>query len=155
MYVRQLGWLHATPEGSKKTRLATFKSADENHPSLRLPEIEQEHAAGYLIGLLHEAGLMSSNGMGPVPLSWSEIESWIRCTELDLSLWERLTIKNLSEEYVGELSQATAKDRPAPFRHVEDEEEIDRSAVENKILSVLRGFNRKRAEDDNESKELT
>lgn len=74
--------------------------------------------------------------------------------ELDLSLWERLTIKGLSEEYVGELSQAAAKNRPAPFRYAEDEEEIDRNAVENKILSVLRGFNRQPAEDDNESKEL-
>ena len=135
MYVRHLAWLHATPEGSKKSRLAHFKQVDEDHPFLELPDIQNEHAAGYVIGLLHEAGLMSSNGMGPVPLSWLELESWMRCTGQELPLWERLVVKTLSEEYVSELVQAKDKNRPAPFTPAP--EEIDRKEVSNRIFSIL------------------
>lgn len=135
MYVRHLAWLHATPDGSKKSRLAAYKELDADHPLLALPDIHSEHAASYVIGLLHEAGLMSSNGMGPVPLSWVEIESWIRCTGNNLPLWEKLTIKTLSEEYVSELVQAKDKTRPAPYTKAPDG--VDREAVSNKIFSIL------------------
>jgi hypothetical protein len=108
-----------------------------------MPDIETEHAAGYLLGLLQEAGLMSSGGMGPVPISWVEIDAWLRVTERELSMWERTTIKRLSEEYVSELVQATKADRPAPYIHEEDLDNIDRERVQTKILSVLSKFIRK------------
>lgn len=75
--------------------------------------------------------------MGPLALSWVDIESWIRCTELDISNWEKLTIKSLSEEYVTELVAARDKNRPAPYSP-EPEEEIDREAIQDKILRILR-----------------
>lgn len=127
---------------SKKTRLEAFRSQDENHPLLSLPDIETEHAAGYLIGLLHEAGLMSSNGMGPVPISWQEIDSWMSVTEAEISVWERMMIKTLSDEYVSELVQATAPNRPAPYNQIQVDEDINRETVVNKFegwLSRLKG----------------
>ena len=117
---------------------------DEDHQSLVLPDIQSEHAAGHVIGLLQEAGLMSSNGMGPVPLSWLEIESWMRCTEVEIPLWEKLTIKTLSEEYVSELVQAKDKTRPPPYAQVQLD--IDRKAVANKILSI---FSRRMRKQEN------
>jgi hypothetical protein len=86
---------------------------------------------------------MSSGGMGPVPISWVEIDAWLRVTERELSMWERTTIKRLSEEYVSELVQATKADRPAPYIHEEDLDNIDRERVQTKILSVLSKFIRK------------
>lgn len=133
--MRHLAWLHATPEGAKKSRLASFKEADAEHPSLELPDIEGDHNATYVVGLLHEAGLMSTNGMGPVPLSWLEIEAWMRMTCRDLPLWERLTIRELSEEYVSGLVTAKDKNCPAPFAPAR--EDVDREAVQNKIMSIL------------------
>lgn len=133
--------------------MTSFKASDEDHPSLKMPDIETDYAASYLVGLLQEAGLMSSNGMGPVPLSWVDIDAWLRVTEYKLSMWEKLTIKKLSEDYVGELVQASDKQRPAPFLKVE--EEIDRDAVEQKILSVVALFRKKAPEAPMEAKELT
>lgn len=118
-----------------------------------MPDIENEHAAGYLIGLLQEAGLMSSTGMGPVPISWQEIEAWMRTTQTDLTVWERLMVKTLSEEYVSELLCATAKDRSAPYLAVVETEDVDRPAVASKILSALRSF--RRNADDNKEVEGT
>lgn len=137
-----MAWLHATPEGTKKTRYAALKVLNENHPAFEMPDIETEHAAGYLIAMLQEAGLMSSNGMGPVPLSWQEIDSWIRVSGRVLPMWERLMVKTLSEDYVSELMQATARDRAQPYTAVpeQEEEQIDRPAVADKILSILSKF---------------
>jgi len=149
LYVSHLGWLHAIPEGGKKSRLATFKAVDEEHPSLKLPDIE-EHSAGYIIGLLYEAGLMSTSGMGPVPLSWVEIEHWLRCTDRELSLWEKLMVKQLSDEYVNELSLATDRLRPAPYSHVVVDE-IDRDAVASKIMAIFGGL--KKAPPSEEQKD--
>lgn len=119
-----------------------FKEIDENHPSLALPDIETEHAAGYLFEYLWEAGLMSSNGMGPVSLSWLEIDAWCNRTGATPSTWELLTIKALSEAYVAELNKASEKDRPAPYTPVVEVEEVDREVVQNKISSVLSRFTR-------------
>lgn len=133
-------------DGRKKSRLATFKELDENHPMLELPDIETEHSAGYLIGLLHEAGLMSSNGMGPVPLSWVDIESWISCTEYDLPIWVKLKVRGLSEDYVHELMEAKDKNRPAPYvRVVKDEEDlvVQRAQVQDKLLDFVSRFRRR------------
>lgn len=134
-----MAWLHAVPEGSKKSRLTFFKEQDENSSFLEFPEVD---GAEYLIALLQEAGLMLTNGMAVVPLSWQEIESWLRTTKLDLSIWEKLVIREMSEAYVVELSKATGKDAAAPYTAVV--EEIDRPAVAQKLLSVLRGFKRKK-----------
>lgn len=96
---------------------------------------------------------MSSTGMGPVPISWSELNGWLQCTETDLSLWERRMIKSMSEEYVQELLQATAKDRPAPYQVVT--ENVDREAVQSNLLSILRRAGKREEPSDNEvEKEL-
>jgi hypothetical protein len=141
--MRHLGWLHATPEGSKVSRLKSYKALDENSSFLKLPKIE---GAEYLVSLLHEAGLCSATGMGIFPLPWQEIESWLEVTGLELSTWEKLMIKEMSEAYVGEYNQASAKDRPAPYTYVE--ETIDREAVANKLKSVFRSMKRKKEPKD-------
>jgi hypothetical protein len=140
--VRHLAYLHAVPEGSKKSRLGAFLESSEGGESsfIKFPDID---GAEYLIALFHEAGPMIPTGMGPVPLTWQEIDSWLRCTNLSLSNWEKITIKELSEAYVSELNKATAKDASSPFVPPIEPDEIDRTAVSDKIGSILRGFKRK------------
>lgn len=153
MYVRHLAWLHATPEKSKESRLKRFKGLDENDSRLSLPDIETEYAATYVVELLHEAGLMLHSGMGPVPLSWSEIQNWLTATGRELPLWEKLTIKRLSEEYVAELSMSHARDREQPYVKPTDTEgeelQHQRDVVQNKFLALL--SNRKSNRDKEES----
>lgn len=110
----------------------------DKHPGLALPDLS-ESKAEHVVGLLFECGLMSSNGMGPVPLSWQEIEAFLRVTEKDyLPLWEKQMIKSLSEAYVSEYVRASEHGRPDPF--VQAPEKIDREAVSNSILSTLRSI---------------
>lgn len=137
--MRHLAWLNAAPEGSKKSRLASYKEVDENSQFLNMPELS---GADYIITLLFEAGLMSSSGMGPLPLSWQEIESWLTTTERQLCLWERVIVKELSEVYVNEYIQASDKNRPAPYLHV-DVTQIDRAAVVDKLKNALSAFKKK------------
>lgn len=139
--MRHLAWLNASPEGSKKSRLEAFKARGDDSSFLEFPKIE---GAEYMVALFQEAGVMQSNGMGVIPLTWQEIESWLRTTELDLSVWEKLTIREMSEAYVAEFTKASAKDAPAPFVPIVEPEQIDRAAVSNKIADVLRGFKRKK-----------
>lgn len=139
-----MAWLHATPEGSKKSRLTSLKELDEDSSFLKLPKIE---GAEYLVALLFEAGLLESTGMGATALSWSEIESWLRCTSLELSNWEKLMIKTMSDVYVSEYNQSSAKDRAAPYIYV-DEVQVKRDEVANKLLNVLRSFKRTSVEPE-------
>lgn len=124
------------PEGSKNSRYKSYADLDENSSFLQLPEID---GAEYLIDLLREAGMFLSTGMGAVCLTWQEIHDWLEVTERKLTVWEKLTIKTLSEAYTNEFNQASAKDRPAPFIFI-DEEARTRTTVANKLLSVLRSF---------------
>ena len=124
--------------GFQKSRLVSFTETDPDSSFLQLPDLD---GAEYLVAHFREAGLMSSQGMGVIPLSWQEIESWLRVTELQLSVWEKLTIREMSEAYVGEFNKASAKDAAAPYLPIV--EQVDRAAVSDKVGSVLRGFKRK------------
>jgi hypothetical protein len=137
--MRHLAWLQATPEGATNSRLKSFAALDENSSFLEMPNVD---GADYLISLLNEAGLFESNGMGAVPLSWTELHSWLRCTELSLSNWEILSLKQMSEAYVGELNQADKKDRPAPYTPEIEEDTLDRVAVAKRLRNALQSFKR-------------
>lgn len=135
-YVRKLAWLSAKPDGSKKTRREQFTELNENHSSLSLPDLSESHA-GYIIVLLHECGLMSSNGMGPCPLSWTEIHNWLSVTKRDLPTFEINLIKHLSNEYVSEYYLASDINRPDPHKSVDYKSPDRRKAVSDSIRAVM------------------
>jgi hypothetical protein len=89
---------------------------------------------------LYEAGLAGSNGMGIVSLTWTEISKWLECTDLNLTTWERLTIKAMSDAYVGEYSQASSKTRAAPYIHIDEDIVASRVKVANKLKNAFRSF---------------
>lgn len=89
---------------------------------------------------------MQSTGMGIGALSWSEIESWLRVTQMDLSTWEKLTIKTMSEVYASELSVATKRDHPAPYVYVDEVVVANRDAVADKIRNAFAFFKRTKNE---------
>lgn len=110
-----------------------------------MPDVESQYHAGYLVSLLFEAGLMSINGMSPVPISWLEIDAWLRVTGMQLATWEILLLKQMSEVYVAERCE-TDKDRPAPYRKrdLEEDEIVEqRNKVETNLKNFLSQFKRK------------
>jgi hypothetical protein len=84
--------------------------------------------------------------MGAASLSWSEIESWLRVTHLSLTVWEKLTIKKMSEVYAGELGVATKRDAQAPYTHVDEALIEDRTVIAIKLKSVFANFKKNRTE---------
>lgn len=95
-----------------------------------------------MISLLFEAGLVQQSGMGVAPLSWQEIQAWLATTSLQLTTWEKLTLKAMSEAYASEYNQASDKTRPAPYVFVPEDvdEDIDRVAIGNKLKSLFRSL---------------
>ena len=133
------------PEGAKNSRLKSYKDLDENSSFLSLPNLD---GADYLVTLLFEAGLVQNTGMGVNPLPWSEIESWLRVTQLELSVWERITIKSMSEIYAAALSAAAKKDSQAPYTHVDEALIADRTMIASKLKNVFASFKRDKSENE-------
>lgn len=65
----------------------------------------------YILDYLFEVGPTMSEG----PLTFEEIESWMRTTETNLSPFEVRLLRRLSREYLGESYAATKRDRPPPY----------------------------------------
>jgi hypothetical protein len=72
----------------------------------------------YLIDHLFEVGPTLSSGVGPSPLSFSEIESWQRQMCIELHPWELRLLRRLSAEYCAESQAATKQGAPAPFQSI-------------------------------------
>ncbi len=143
MYCRHLAWLHAVPEKAKESRQKSIKAANEDSFLLKMPDVAEGE---YLVPMLFEAGLVSQSGMGVAPLSWQEIQAWLNCTGVVLHTWEATTIKQMSDAYASEYSQASKKDAPAPYQYRAEEyveQEIDHEAVCNKLKSAFKSLMQK------------
>lgn len=134
-----MAWLSATPERPKDDKSdAKLYSRLENmrrvwRPDwIDLPETTQEYydeqaakympelppmecGGEYLISRLFEVGPSASNGMGPAPITWTEIDAWCRRGGVDLSPSDARLLRRLSVEYVNESSKATANFHPPPW----------------------------------------
>lgn len=105
-----------------------------------MPEISE--AAGYLVALLHSAGVATATGMGLTGLSWQEIEAWARCNDFEgvLSPKEYRAVWRLSRVYTAEYSDASKPDAKAPYIKVEDYEtkdEVVREMIADKTTDVF------------------
>jgi hypothetical protein len=118
LYVRQLGWLHAAPKSTSKnakdddrppSRMQTFTKDGGRAP---LPE---RGTCGRLIDWLFEVGPTVPAGMGPAPLTHSEIRAWQENSRMPLTSWEARMLRVLSREYLSESLAADDPKRPPPW----------------------------------------
>lgn len=110
-----------------------------------IPFPELPDGAEYLVSLFHSAGTATQTGMGLVPLSWQEIEAWVRCTGIEemVTPWELETVRRMSEAYASEYSQAYDPKRKQPYQPVVDMNEVDLQAIDNKVRLGLSMFKKK------------
>lgn len=112
---------------------------------VNLPELPP--AFSYILELFYFAGQAKSTGMGLVPLDWNDLRAWRKENKLKLTLWERETIKKMSDAYCAESSRAIDPARPAPYMpEVDEDVEVDKIAVAMNIrdgLAAFRGSQRK------------
>lgn len=72
--------------------------------------------APHITDWLTDIGIVGSDGMGAVPLSWGEIAAWQHNMALALEPWERRLLRRLSVAYVIEGRRAESESCPAPWR---------------------------------------
>jgi hypothetical protein len=78
-----------------------------------LPPIDD--ASGYFIAHLMELGPTVAAGMGAGPITFSEIDAWIRLTGARLSPSDARLIRRLSIEHLSESQKATEQFYPPPW----------------------------------------
>lgn len=79
---------------------------------------------------------MSSQSMnGLVDLSWQEVDSWLSCSQRELTIWEVGMIKDMSRAYVSEYNSASDRARPMPYR--EEKIKVDRQAVSKGFAAMF------------------
>lgn len=100
------------------------------------PDLPDPGPAAHLLGYLFDVGPVMSGGMGPVPLSHSEIHAWQQNTGVELRAWESSTLRRLSIEYLSVSADARDPACPAPYTAVPQE---DRRYVVSKMIGATLG----------------
>jgi hypothetical protein len=126
LYVKQIAWLNATPEKSDKSRRETL---GEN---IELPPCDAIYLIKYLFD---EIGQTMPSGMGPVPLTNTEIAAWQSNKGITLNSWEAKTMRQLSLEYVSQHQISLKADCIAPFG------KTTKIIASNNMRESLRGLN--------------
>lgn len=107
--MRHLAWLRATPGESKASRLKVRK---EKGLSFDLPKID---GLERIIQYLEDLGYAERGVSGLETISWQEIKSWTRMTQLDIKPWVLKMLRRLSSEYAYQASISTEMNCPAPY----------------------------------------
>jgi hypothetical protein len=90
--------------------------------------------AFYLVNFFRELGSCLQTGMGLVPLTWQEIESWQRQNGIELKVWEVKALKLASIAHVSQVALSADPNCPPPNRPVERDQE----QLAKHIKSILR-----------------
>ena len=91
----------------------------------------------HLIEHLMEVGPVASNGMGIVPVSYSELQAWRSGCGHHLDAWEFSLLRDLSVAYCSELQDAESPTAPPPW--VATPAKDERIDIAKRIKGVLRG----------------
>lgn len=83
-------------------------------------------------------GRCSSGGMGPVPLSATEIRAWQEGMNKDLEPWEFSALIEMSRGYVSSLLDGEKPETPPPFG--DPVREFDRDLVSKKVSNAFKAF---------------
>lgn len=139
-YVRALGWWHAIPHPKPgknviPQRLNRVQIAQEGGAKPDLPPLES--GLQQIVGLLFDAGPVSSGGEGLVPLSWLDLQAWQSVTGLTLQPWLLRLLRRLSGDYLMELNKGASVDAPPPWER--DLTPDRRKKVAKHIRKVIRG----------------
>ena len=92
--------------------------------------------ADYIIKYLFDVGPVQSGGMGAIPLTCQEIQSWQDQSGIELQPWEFNFIRKLSSDYLIESQKSEKPDYPAPYQPDVTSEQ-NREAVSMKIDNLF------------------
>ena len=88
-----------------------------------------------------ESGLYTPSPMGNTPLSWQDIESYIRISGLEIPLEEVKIIREASVMYVRYMHLSKEDDCPCPFPDNDEQAKVERG---DGIKAAVQQFKNKR-----------
>ena len=107
IYAAQLGWLHATPKGNAKNRMAGY--LDRAMP-LPLPDLDPDE---YMLELMMELGPVRSTGEGLTATDWPVVAAFAGVKGLDHH--DTSTLAAMCRAYCDELQAAESPLRIPPI----------------------------------------
>lgn len=131
-----MAWLHSAPSTSNKDEnpKSRLSKLPEEHPSRKLPEVDY-----YLSMCFELSGFCLSGSMGAIPLTWSEISSFINTSGYSLNGWESEQVIKMSRDYCYMLSKAKTLGYPAPYSEGFDDED-KRQAMRDRVAAQWDSF---------------
>ncbi len=130
-----MAWLSATPKEAKQSRRDTYH---EDSPYREMIELSKYET--YLVELWHEVGTIGNSGSGMMPLPWSEITAWANRFFGDaLEDYELHMIREMSQHYCWEYSEASEPSRPCPKEIILEEvdAEAESKALGDALMSMF------------------
>jgi hypothetical protein len=124
-----MGWLHATPEGWKTSRIKQILSGGEE------PPMPDPGPAAYILNDFATLGFCRESFSGAAPVTYQEILAWSQLTGITLTAWESITLRLVSMAYCDSLHAGRNVSSFAPYEPekvvnpVEDVKTRMRSAV--------------------------
>lgn len=86
-------------------------------------------------------GQAEATGNGIIPISWQELRAFRLENELDLTLWDRQVLREMSEAYVSEYYAATDPQRKAPWTNTLDEIDEEAELIKARsLMATIRAF---------------
>lgn len=92
----------------------------------------------WVVDYLMEVGPTEAGAMGPVPVSWREIDHWQQCLGIALDPWVTRLLRRMSLEFVAESQKAREADCPAPWNSPPTD--FDREALSRKVTQTFRAI---------------
>lgn len=135
-----MAWLHAVPkppDGSRRAKNAHGGTGISRYDQAKKDKIVPAmppNPAPHIVARLLEIGITQPTGMGPAPLSWGEIAAWQRLTRIALAPWESRLMRQLSIDYIGELSRAESENCPPPWRTEVSEREKELELIRLQLV---------------------
>lgn len=132
-----MAWLNAKPKRHKNDEKpkSRFEILKDNDPAKALPETNR-----YIVDCFELAGVCLSGDMSITPLTWSEVESFVNCSERPLTGWESEQIILMSRDYIVYSHKAKDLGCPSPFNlaaNDEDARAINRAIVNDRFNAMF------------------
>lgn len=100
------------PESSfnKVAGKSRAKMYGSSNPILKMPDCDTVVKNAFL-----SCGCALNGGMGLIPLTWSELDAYVRRSKVDLSAWESDHVIMMSREYCAFIQKAKSETCVQPY----------------------------------------
>ena len=118
--MRHLAWLRSSEKGADETRLELRRKSGLSDTMPNIDGLE------YIAEWLDELGYVNAGASGAIPLTHSDLKSWLELTDTEITGWEISVLIKLSRQYCYQSNISDSKEAEAPFKAEVTPEEIAR-----------------------------